>query len=404
MPEAIKSRLRRVLAAREEKGLLRELRSPELSASDFSSNDYLGFAKQGPFQSFLRDTGHLTSVRSSGSTGSRLLSGHSERTAKLERVAAEFHKSEASLLFNSGYDANLSLLSCLPSSNDAIIYDELIHASIHDGIRAGRARNNAIRFSHNDVQSLQKAITAATRKHPGNVLICIETVYSMDGDMAPLTEILQTATSESNKHARDIYVVADEAHAGGIYGPHGEGRVVELNLHTHPQLLARVVTFGKAFAAHGAVILGSQLLTQYLTNYARPLIYSTALPPHSVEVLHAAYLFARGTQAQKARETLWQRVKLFRRVCAQRLPLGVVRETGGRSAIQAILVPGNRECVEFAKLLRRRGFDVYAVRSPTVPKGAERIRIVIHAHNGEEEIRGLVEAIERLWVRGYSRI
>lgn len=390
MSSSLKYRLEKVLQARAEKGLLRELRAPELIASDFSSNDYLGLARLNPFQRFLRQAvGRV----SSGATGSRLLSGHSENISELEHTAAEFHKAEAGLLLNSGYDANLSLLSCLPASDDAIIFDELIHASVHDGMRASRAHANTMSFSHNNPMSLKGVINKASKQWAGSLLICIETVYSMDGDVAPLRKILEVARETSQQLQRDIYVIADEAHAGGLYGKHGEGLAVELDLHSHNNLLARVITFGKAFAAHGAIVLGPELLIRYLINYARPLIYSTALPPHSISVLRGVYAFTRTEEARKARHTLWKRVKFFQRLSAQLLSPAVLLPTNGKSPIQGVLRAGNQECVSLSQTLRKQGFDVYAIRSPTVPRGKERIRIIIHAHNTEDEIRRLVRAI-----------
>lgn len=389
---SLKHRLEQVLKARVERGLLRELRAPQSTAADFSSNDYLGLARPGPFQQFLQKNDcHF----SSGATGSRLLSGHSEKITELEHTAAKFHRAEASLLFNSGYDANFSLLSCLPASDDTIVYDELIHASVHDGMRASKAGANTVSFSHNDPKSLENVISKISKQRAGNLLICIETVYSMDGDVAPLERVLEVARKTSDQFKRDIYVIADEAHAGGLYGRFGEGLAVGLHLHNHDNLLARVITFGKAFAAHGAVVLGPQLLVQYLINYARPFIYSTALPPHSIYVLSAVYEFAQTEEARKARCTLWKRIQFFQNLSTQLLCPTVLLSTNGKSPIQGILRAGNRRCLSLSQTLRGQGFDVYAIRSPTVPRGKERIRIIIHAHNTEEEIRRLVLAISK---------
>lgn len=392
MSSSLKHRLEQVLKARVEKGLLRELRAPQSVASDFSSNDYLGLARPGPFQRFLQK---IDCHFSSGATGSRLLSGHSEEIAELEQTAAKFHGAEASLLFNSGYDANLSLLSCLAAPDDAIVYDELIHASVHDGMRASKASANTIPFLHNDLKSLEDTISKVSRQRTGNLLICIETVYSMDGDVAPLEKILEVARKASKQLKRDVHVIADEAHAGGLYGRYGEGLAMALHLHNHDNLLARVITFGKAFAAHGAVILGPRLLIEYLINYARPFIYSTALPPHSIHVLRAVYGFARTEAARKARCILWKRVQFFENLSTQLLCPSILLPANGKSPIQGILRIGNRECVSLSQTLRKQGFDVYAIRSPTVPRGKERIRIIIHAHNTEEEIRKLVLAISK---------
>lgn len=401
----LETRLEEALSARREKGLLRELRTPLSTAVDFSSNDYLGLARPGPFQVFLKQSGCLTELRKgSGATGSRLLSGHSEDVIKLEATAASFHGSEKSLFFNSGYDANLSLLSCLPGRDDSIVYDELIHASVHDGMRMSRAKSNLTSFLHNNLQSMRDRILQATQVHSGSVLVCIETVYSMDGDVAPLADMLKLAHQLQQDLRRDVYVVADEAHAGGLYGENGEGVAVAEQVNLHPNLLARVVTFGKAFGAHGAVVLARSLLIQYLINYARPFIYSTALPPHSVATVRAGYSFAKTKAAKQARKTLWERVACFQELALEHLPHEILLSTNGRSPIQGLLVPGNRECMELSQTLRKEGFDVYPIRSPTVPRGSERIRIIIHAHNTEAEIRGLISSLARMHKERAARL
>lgn len=384
-------RIDSVLKAREERGLLRRLEKPTLGA-DFSSNDYLGFAKPGAFQAYVEQHGSSqNSSLSSGSTGSRLLSGHSKLVESVEAVAASFHKSPASLVFNSGYDANLSLLSSLPGPDDAVVHDEFIHASIHDGMKMGRARGHLFSFKHNNIASLREQIISAGTQFPGSIIVCVETVYSMDGDIAPLKKILGAASTLQSLLGREIHVIVDEAHSGGLYGNNGEGLIVHLGLQSHPNLLARVVTFGKAFGAHGAVILTSNALRTYLINYARPFIYSTSLPPHSVNILEAAYAFANTEAAKKARARLWGLVDTFHRLARDQLPQAVLLHEE-RSPIQGIKCPGNHECMRLARLLREKGFHVYAIRSPTIPKGLERIRIIIHAHNTEGEIERLVKA------------
>lgn len=340
----------------------------------------------------------------SGSTGSRLLSGHSHLASKLEETAAKFHGAESALLFNSGYDANLSVLSCVPARSDAIVYDEFVHASAHDGMRMGRARQNLVSFLHNDLKSLKASIRKAAQASEGSIFICIETVYSMDGDIAPLEGILELASRLSEELGQDVQVIADEAHAGGVFGKNGEGIAFERGLHGHPNLLARTVTFGKAFAMHGAVVLSSVLFRKYLINYARPFIYSTALPPQSVALLIAAYAFAKTEDAKRARKRMWHLVDCFQRETAEKLSADTLLASNGQSAIQGVLVPGNRECVELSEKLRELGFDVYPIRSPTVPRGSERIRIIIHSHNTELEINALVRALQKAHLSRCARL
>ncbi|MBL4654010.1 MAG: aminotransferase class I/II-fold pyridoxal phosphate-dependent enzyme, partial [Flavobacteriales bacterium] len=223
---------------------------------DFSSNDYLGFA---------RDFAVLNhSVGVGGSTGSRLLTGNSIEAEELEAFIAEYHNAEAGLLYNSGYDANIGLLSCVPQRGDTVIYDELSHASIIDGIRLSRAES--FKFKHNNLEHLETRLKSAK----GNVFVVVESVYSMDGDFSPLQELINL------KQKFDFNLIVDEAHATGLFGKKGEGRCVELGIQN--EVFARVHTYGKALGCHGAIVLGSETLRSYLINFSRSFIYTTALP------------------------------------------------------------------------------------------------------------------------------
>jgi 8-amino-7-oxononanoate synthase len=387
------------LSAREQKGMLRTLRVQDPAAADFSSNDYLGVARRGSLAQVP-----LADPVGSGATGSRLLSGHSEQAERLELTAAEFHRAPAALLFNSGYDANVGFFSCVPEKHDVVVYDSLIHASVHDGMRLGRASENLRPFAHNSLSSLRETLNTirdsfmkqrARRERSVvsiSVIVVVESVYSMDGDVAPLAAFLQLADGISTESV-SMSLVVDEAHGVGISGPNGEGVVVAQGVTDHPRLLARIVTYGKAFGAHGAMVLGSKVLRSYLVNYARPLIYSTALPPHSVSVLSVAYQYMMTDDAAAARKTLTKRRNLFRALAAKHLPSGALLDAGSESPIQGVLTPGNRECVAVSRMLRNDGLDVYPIRTPTVPKGTERIRVIIHAHNTENEVRRLVDAL-----------
>ncbi|CAN8073593.1 unnamed protein product [Agarophyton chilense] len=390
----IQERIQHVLDVRKRRGALRQPRLPLSAASDFSSNDYLGLSRNPLCQGFVKQfiAEHPRCI-STGSTGSRLLSGHSKDIEIFENAAASFHHAEDALLFNSGYNANISLLSTVPSAEDAIVYDQFIHASVHDGMRMSRARANLFSFRHNDVEALRAEIRIAASKVKGSILVCVESVYSMDGDVAPILHILHALDSLQHELIREIYLVVDEAHSGGLYGPNGEGLCVHLNLAGHRKLFARVVTYGKAFAAHGAVVLGSSTLKLFLINYARPLIYSTTLSPHNVVALQAVYAFMKSSDSQKARTRLWNLVDHFYQCTRECLPHEAVLHHKLRTPIGGIMIAGNMKCVRIAHKLIDRGFDVYPIRSPTVPQGQERIRIIIHAHNNHEEIERLVNAI-----------
>lgn len=396
-------RVQAALLRREEKGLLRKLRAPQSTACDFSSNDYLGFARSQEFQTFFSQ--HLQKIppKSTGSSGSRLLSGHSEDISTAEQVAACFHNAEDALIFNSGYDANLSLLSCIPGLHDAIVYDELVHASMHDGMRMSRAQTPVYPFRHNDLNSMERCVRQAITEHKGSVLVCIETVYSMDGDVASVRDLLDACASIQTQLGREVLLIADEAHAAGVFGEKGEGVIAQTNSHKHPNLLATIVTFGKAFATHGAVILTRSIVKSYLINYARPFIYSTALPPHSIAAINAAYNFAVTKAARVARKRLWKNIYRFHLAAKTRLSQVVLVDQYGRSPIQGIYVAGNKRCVLVAEKLREHGFDVYPIRSPTVPQGTERIRIILHAHNTEAEMDGLINATLQALVETKTR-
>lgn len=405
VPPQLQERIEDALLDRRKRGLLRQLRPPSPSSVDFSSNDYLGLARSSTFQQFhLKFADVHNSLTTSGSTGSRLLSGQSEEVSSLEEEAASFHGSEKSLFFNSGYDANISLLSCVPGPEDSIVYDELIHASVHDGMKMSRARGNTTPFQHNCVNSLREAILRASEKNRGSILVCIETVYSMDGDVAPLGDILELCQLLSIQLERDIFVIADEAHAGGLFGENGEGLAVAERLNKHPNMFARVVTFGKAFGAHGAVVLSTKIVIEYLINYARPFIYTTALPPHSVATVRAVYAFAKTGYMKEARKVMWDRVKFFEQMAFKHLPRKTLMTSIGRSPIQGLYAPGNRQCLELSQALREKGFDVYPIRSPTVARGTERIRVVVHAFNSKKEIIALLKAVAEARTRRTSSL
>ncbi len=333
---------------------------------DFCSNDYLGLARSEQVQEAAHTiTKQLHQVHGSG--GSRLLAGHYELAEEAEKVMAAFHGAGAGLLYNSGYDANLGLFSCVPQKGDTVVYDQLIHASIRDGIRLGAA--TAYSFLHNDLADLQKKLGNAA----GRIFVAVESVYSMDGDLAPLREIAALCRQAG------ALLVVDEAHATGVIGGRGEGLVQALQL--EDSCFARVHTFGKAVGCHGAVVLGSALLRDYLINYSRPFIYTTALPPQAVAVMLAAYDIFPDMHAE--RQQLRQLIQQFR----AGMPAG--RESGSETPIQVVMAPGNEAARGLAQRLQEEGLDVRAILHPTVPRGGERLRVVLHSFNTEQEVAKL---------------
>ncbi len=287
---------------------------------------------------------------------------------QVENEIAAFHGAEAGLIFNSGYDANIGLLSSVPQKGDTILYDHLCHASIRDGIRLSFA--GAFSFPHNDLVELEKKIKFAT----GKVFIVTESVFSMDGDLCPLTELVAIA----DKHR--AHLIIDEAHATGVIGEKGEGLVQHLQMQDN--VFARVHTFGKACGCHGAIILGSSSLRMYLINFARSFVFSTALPEHAVAAIQESYRIFPGMI--KERQHLQQLIIQF-----QSSPLAYEKPASS-TPIQVVVIPGNEEVKKVAELLQEINLDVRAILYPTVPTGRERLRIVLHAFNTKEEIDQLI--------------
>ncbi len=343
----------------------------ERTGADFCSNDYLGLARdQAPgFQ------------RAGGSTGSRLISGNNTEAEALESFLAQSHQAEAALLFSSGYLANLGLLSCVPTRHDTILYDAYVHASIRDGIALGKAR--AFAFRHNDLDDLEHKAHRAS----GRCFIVVESLYSMDGDLAPLEALC--ALSER----WEASLIVDEAHATGIFGPGGAGRVVEAGL--AEKVWARIHTFGKALGAQGAAVTGSQLLKDYLINFCRPFIYTTALPPSNWSRVLDNY---RRIEDEPHRLTRLR--SNIRRFLNGLTPAARNCLRSGETPIQSFLWPGNGEVCALADGLMKKGLNLLPIRSPTVPEGLERLRICLHAFNRTEDIDRLAKLLSETADRG----
>lgn len=363
------------LQKREERNVLRKL-TPDSRLVDFCSNDYLGFAQSNQLKNNINAEYSLLARQTNGATGSRLLAGNSNYAEELEKQISTFHNSEAGLIFNSGYDANVGLFSALGRKGDTIIYDELIHASVHDGIKLSSA--TAVVFKHNDIASLE----AVLKKGTGTVYVAVETVYSMDGDVAPLKEI-SALCKENNAN-----LIVDEAHATGVTANGGKGKVQELNL--EKDIFARVHTFSKALGCHGAIVLGSNLLRDFLINFSRSFVFTTALPIKSLLAINQAYLLLQeDNEAINNLNTLiaWFKMNVAKNKKAQLID--------NNSPIQGLIVPGNQEVKVVAEMIKKDGFDVRAIVSPTVPVGTERIRICLHAFNTKAEIEGLCNSINK---------
>ena len=364
------------LETRKQNNAFRELRLQN-NLIDFSSNDYLGFSKS---EMIFEETHHLLvekNIKINGATGSRLLSGNHQLYEETENYIAKFHQSESALIFNSGYDANVGFFGSVPQRNDIILYDELCHASIRDGIIMSNAKS--YKFNHNDYEDLEKRLRQAqpdkfVHTEPAEVYIVTESVFSMDGDCPNLEELVLI----SEKY--NCHLVIDEAHALGVFGEKGQGLVQEYQY--QDKVFARIMTFGKGLGCHGSTILGSQNLKDYLVNFARSFIYTTGLSPHSVATILVAYQHLEKDKIQISK--LRENINHFNQ---QKQLLGLkpmfVRS---KSAIQSAIIPGNEKVKNIAKQLQENGFDVKAILSPTVPEGQERLRICLHSYNSREEI------------------
>jgi 8-amino-7-oxononanoate synthase len=364
------------LETRRQNSSLRFLPQPS-GLIDFSSNDYIGFSKSeaifNAVHQFLLD--HNITIN--GATGSRLISGNHTLYTETENYIAQFHQSESALLFNSGYDANVGFYSAVPQKGDLILFDELCHASIRDGIQLSNAKS--YKFKHNDFEDLEKKIFNFNGNENSNekkaiIYIVTETVFSMDGDCPNMEELI--AVSEKY----NCYLVVDEAHALGVFGEKGEGLIQ--CLHLHDKIFARIMTFGKGLGCHGAVVLGSNELKSYLVNFARSFIYTTGLSPHSVATILVGYQHLE--KDIKALELLRENIVFFNQVKKMLYlsPLFI----RSKSAIQSVIIPGNEKVKSIAVALQENGFDAKAILSPTVPEGQERLRFCLHSYNSKEEI------------------
>ena len=277
------------------------------------------------------------------------------------------------------------MLASLPSSNNdnctVVIYDELSHNSLIMGIRSGRQKYT-YNFKHNDISHLKEILKNNTNDE---IIIAVEAVYSMDGDICPIKEILDLA------HEYNAMVIVDEAHSIGVIGPNGEGLINSLGLESHPNLLGVVYTYGKGLGFHGAsLVTAHESLISYMLNYSRPLIYSTSLPIPSVLTIQAAYEELTSAETAMKREKLLKLIEHFQNE-ATGLGLPVLNSS---TPIQAIMVPSNERVLALSSHLRNNNYCCLPIRAPTVPIGSERIRIIIHAHNTEDEISDMCRLIK----------
>ncbi|AHB47956.1 8-amino-7-oxononanoate synthase [Hyphomicrobium nitrativorans NL23] len=366
----------RALKALERRGRLRTL-TPR-SGVDFSSNDYLGLASSAALsESVARALDRGVAV---GAGGSRLLRGNDPEHEALEADAARFFGAESCLYFGGGFLANYALFSTLPARGDLVVHDALIHASVLDGIRAGKA--TATPAAHNDPEAFDDAIkTWRAGGGTGRPWIAVESLYSMDGDQAPLADLAAVARSH------DGMLVIDEAHATGVLGPQGRG--LGHALEGAPDVIS-LHTCGKALGTTGALVLAPRIVRDYLVNRARPFIYATAPSPLMAASVRAALTLVQSEEGAQRRERLTSLVAFAGREMTRRLGIGA-----SGSHIQPIVLGTDERAVSVAKTLIAEGFDIRAVRPPTVPEGTARLRLSLTLNAGEKATARLVDALAR---------
>jgi 8-amino-7-oxononanoate synthase len=362
----------RALDALLKRGRLRSLEPRR--GIDFASNDYLGLAQSAELKAAAMSA--LERGVPVGASGSRLLRGNHPEHEALEAEAAAFFRAETALFFGGGFAANTAIFSTLPARGELIIYDELIHASAHDGMRLSKAE--CVSARHNDPQAFEDAIKSwRTNGGTGQPWIAVESLYSMDGDRAPLDDLIKIAG------ANDAMLVIDEAHATGVFGPDGrgcgaylEGRSNVISLHT----------CGKALGVMGALVLAPRTVRDFLVNRARPFIYATAPSPLVAATVRAALQIV---QHQPHRiEQLHQRIAFAGRELSAKTTHAV-----SGSQIQPIIAGTDARAVALADALKAQGYDIRAIRPPTVPEGTARLRLTITLNTSEAELSRLIAAI-----------
>lgn len=345
---------------------------------NMSSNDYLGLSQHAAIIEVMREA---LLTEAAGSGASRLVTGNRLPYVRLEESLADWQNCEAALVFANGYMANSGVISALISRGDVVFSDQLNHASIVDGIVLSRAEH--ARYRHNDMEHLRTLLNKYRDKR--RKLIVTDAVFSMDGDQARLHELL------SLKREYGAMLMVDEAHSGGIYGGRGEGLCHELGLQNDVDI--HMGTFSKSFGVYGAYICGSRTLIRWLVNKARPLIYSTALPPSIVAGISKALALVQ--EENWRRERLYAASRLFRSsLCDAGFNIGA-----SDSPIVPLIVGDNDAALRFSGALEEEGVLAVAIRPPTVPDGTARIRFSLSAVHTDKELTNAVARIHNIGLR-----
>ena len=366
------------LMALEERGRFRQLALP--AGYDFTSNDYLALADSQELKEAVRHA--IDRGVAVGAGGSRLLRGNYSEHESLEADAAAHFGSETALYFSSGFSANYALFAALPQRGDLVVYDALIHASAHDGMRAGRAET--VEARHNDAQSVEDRIGAwRAAGNKGRPWIAAESLYSMDGDRAPLADLAGIAARHEG------ILVIDEAHATGVFGPDGRG--LGASLEGRPDVVS-LHTCGKALGSSGALVCGPKIFRDFLINFSRPFIFSTAPSPIVAASVRASLEICR--DQPERRSELAALVSFANRAIEKRCGI-----TPSGSHIVPFVVGSDKRAVDLAGAMRSYGYDIRAIRPPTVPEGTARLRIAVTLHATEAIISDMIGTLRHEFER-----
>ncbi len=364
--------LNTVLQGLREQNRYRRLQLP--LGVDLTSNDYLGMAVHPELRSCAIEA--LESGLDIGAAGSRLLRGHTDVHEVLEDYATRFFKAGKTLYFSSGFQTNYALLTTLPQRGDVVVYDALVHASMRDGLAASHAKS--FKFAHNDLNALEEVLKKHRDRAKG-LWIAIESVYSMDGDIAPLAEIYELA------EAYDAYIMIDEAHGTGVYGTGGRGCAWDLiEAHGYDRLVT-VHTCGKAIGVAGGLVCGSEEVIDYLVNKARPFIFSTAPMPLQ------AVLVQKSLEILSSVDGDVRRAKLHNLCMQAEILFG-----GHGSQIVPIILGEDEKALRVAEALQEQGYDIRAIRPPTVPEGSARLRLSLSSELSSDILQKFADALEPL--------
>jgi len=377
--------LSKELENRESRNELRKLRILPSHHVDFCSNDYLGLIRSGDLERSIQEaitTACPTSSRLAGAGSSRLIAGNNQHVQAFEEWLSTFYGGEAALIFTSGYNANLGLISALGTLNDLVfLYDEQIHASMRDGFRLSRAKSH--HFQHNDLDHLENLLQLQKKE----VIVFAEAVYSMEGDRAPLVDMVELIERYGAK------LIVDEAHAVGLYGASGEGLVQSLGL--SDRVFARVCGWGKAHGSQGAVIIAEQQTKEFLINFSRPFIYSTGISHLMLIAAECSYRIVQRARTERAKmkrlidEWNTHPSNDLITISNNATPIQILQPTQPRAEATALIH-------KLSSILLAHKMNVVPIYSPTVSRGSERIRISLHAFNSPEEVRTLLQLVDNI--------